>query len=371
MTDTPVPRRIAHVVSTPVGIGGAEKVLLALVAGGAARGWEQVVLNPFDVTPSDSALATELGSLYLARRTTGVTEIGRARGWLRGELQAFRPDVMHAHLFHALVLAATLPRKLYRQSVLSHQHGQYFRIRGRPVAERLDRWAGRRYNQVVACSDWVRDFLVTEYGYRRDRVRTIHNGWSGEPLVPNRSASTPTVVCVGRLRPEKGHATLLRSFESVLKDFQHAQLVLVGDGPLRAELEAQAVGSGIANSVRFEGDVDDVWPYLAAAHVVALPSLFEALGIAILEAMAAGAPVVATDVGGVPELIKHDASGLLVPPENADALGNSIKLLLASPRESARLGDAGREVAENFRMQGMVARYFSLYEELLDQPEGP
>lgn len=358
------PLRIAHVISTPRGVGGAEKILLALIRGGSERGWEQAIFNPFEHSSTRTELA-ELSSpiRYEARKTTRWVEIPSARVWLSHHLRDFAPAILHAHLFHGQLLSATL-KVPGCDRILSHHHGGYFRLEGRWWAERLDIWAGRRYDQVVACSNWVHSFLIDHYGYSENRVRTIHNGWEGQPL-PRRSSAFLRIVSVGNLRREKGHSTLLRAFLSIAGEIPNARLVLVGDGPERATLERQAQAFGLKDRVDFEGAVNDVWPYLAEADVFVLPSRSEALGIAVLEAMAAGAPVVASAVGGVPELIEDGVSGTLVPAEDEEALALSLRRLLKSPQERSRLGEAGREKAQLFRMNDMVAHYFDAYDDLL------
>ena len=357
------PRRIAHVVSTPSGLGGAEVVLLALVKGGAARGWDQIVVNPFDETPGTSALAEELGPLYRARRTTSLLEIGKARRYLIDELKAFHPEVMHAHLFHALVLASTLPRNLYLTSVLSHQHGNHLVVQGQRLRERADRWAGARYDRVVACSEWVRTFLLKRYRYPAEKVVRIRNGWEGDP-VPSRGGDGRTIVTIANFRRQKDHDSLVRAFAKVRERVPDCKLVLVGEGPLRGAIE-QLVGTlGLTGSVTFAGAVPSVWGHLEQATVFALPSLYEPLGIAVLEAMAAGVPVVASSVGGIPELVQPGRTGLLVPPGDVDALAAALIEVVTSPNREG-MGSAARAVADNFKMDQMVDDYFSLYDDLL------
>src|SRR5436190_2169671 len=158
--------------------------MLALLEGGAERGWEQAVLNPFASSPSEELSKRCAGFGYepfplSPRSPLGLPETLR---WARRRLRQLHPDVLQVYLPHALVLSAVLPRPAGTVAVLSHQHGRHFRATGRPLAAQVDRYAGRRMDHVVACSEAVRSFLVESYRYPPEHVSCIRNGWSGPPL---------------------------------------------------------------------------------------------------------------------------------------------------------------------------------------------
>ena len=358
-----MPLRIAHVISTPRGIGGAEKVLAALVARGSSEGWEQVVLNPFssDEVPDLGGVLT--GVDYRRRVGSTLTDILRLRRWLKGEITAFGPDLVHVHLFHALVAVASV-RLRGMPKVVTHHHGDFFHVHRRRSDEFLDRAMGRRYDSIVAVSDAVRRFLLSHYGYRSEKVVTIRNGWSGEPLPRKDGRDVSTVVCVGNLRVEKGHGVLLRAFARTLAD-RPARLVLVGDGPLRHQLAAEVSSLGIDAHVSFLGSRDDVWAVLSEADIFAFPSLSEPLGIAVMEAMAAGLPVIASDVGGLPEVVQHGVSGLLVQPGDERSLSDGLGRLLDDPAARAEMGEAGRMAAQDMKMATTIDRYVEHYRRLV------
>lgn len=353
--------RIAHVISTVDVVGGAERVMTALTDAGRERGFDQLVLNPFG--QQDSELARFLSVPFRAKPSdaAGIAALWR---WLRHELTEFDPHIVHVHLFHASVAVAAIPRARSRSvRVLSHHHGAALTFEGR-VKPLLDRWAGRRFDRVVAVSDSVRDHLIRSYGYSPECITTIRNGWQGNPRAradhrPNRS-----LISVGNLRREKGHSTLLRAFAEI-PDSNRYTLVLVGDGPMRGELEDLAAELGIRERVHFSGAVDDVWPVLAEADLLVLPSLYEALGTVVMEAMASGLPVVASRVGGVPELVEEGVTGLLVPPGDHSLLAAALGELLADPQRCRQMGKAAASVAQAWRTDRMVERYFSMYSGLL------
>ena len=168
------------------------------------------------------------------------------------------------------------------------------------------------------------------------------------PRAVSRGASSqrrdvgPVIVTIGRLEPEKGHRFLVQAMPRVLKHHPGARLWIAGDGSLRVELEALAYQLGLERHVLFLGFVEDVPELLSRADVFVLPSLSEALGISLLEAMAASLPVVASAVGGVPEVIEPGFNGLLVPPGDADKIALSLLTLCGEPDLARRLGENAR-----------------------------
>jgi glycosyltransferase involved in cell wall biosynthesis len=176
------------------------------------------------------------------------------------------------------------------------------------------------------------------------------------------------VGTVGRLEERKGHDQFLQGAREIFAraNGMRPQMLNVGDGPLRARLVAQAAELDIADSVRFTGAVPDVRLALAAMDVFVLPSSAEGMSNALLEAMAARRPVVATAVGGTCEVLDGDGSGTLVPPGDPQALASAVMALLADPARAARVGQTARQcVIERFSVRAMVTRLESLYEERL------
>ncbi|HEX5374754.1 MAG TPA: glycosyltransferase, partial [Solirubrobacterales bacterium] len=168
-------------------------------------------------------------------------------------------------------------------------------------------------------------------------------------------------------RAQKGHPVLIEAFATVAQRMPEARLVLLGDGP---ELPAarRLVGElGLAGRVELPGPQADVWPWLATAHVFALASHYEPLGIAVLEAMGAGLPVVATGVDGIRELVWPGVTGELVPPGDPAAMAQALIAILEDPGAATQMGTAGRAAAAENRMELCVERYFDLYERLLGE----
>jgi len=289
------------------------------------------------------------------------------RTWLAGRLADFEPDIVHVMLFQATVLTASIRRRGERR-LLTHTYGEGLAQLPHPrTRQRLDRWAGRRFDHVAAASDAVEAFLTGTQGYPPPPTVRIRPGWTGAPR--ERAAQTPrrapTIVCVAALRREKGHDTLLAAFTEVRRTIPQARLVLVGDGPYRPQVEAAVRAAHLGGSVRLAGRATDVWDHLADADVFALASPSEALGIAILEAMAAGLPVVASDVGGIPELVTPGVTGELFAVGDHRELARKLIGLLESPQRRRAMSVAARTVAGGMRMEQSVDEYFDLYDHLL------
>ncbi len=364
--------RIAYVISTR-GVAGAERFLGALVEEGVARGWEQLVLNPFAGEGGPELERLFQPVRYEPRRCESVLSLPLLRRWLRKELAEFRPDVVHVMLFHALLVVATLRRAPGQRWLLTNVYGEGIGNRGASrrmkwygrLRQDLDRLAGRRFDRVVAISGAVEQFVLSSYGYPREKVECIPLGWEGDPVSRTLDGRPPTIVCVANFRPEKGHDVLLDAFVIVRRHIPDARLVLVGHGELQDEVEARIRSLRLSGSVHITGFVPQVWPYLADADVFAIASASEAYGIAIAEAMAASLPVVASNVGGIPELVVPGVTGELFPPGDTSALAEHLVRVLTSSELRERMSTAAREAAEPLRLRNTLPRYFDVCEELI------
>lgn len=324
-------------------------------------------MNPFALDPDDPRVSAFYApAAYEGRRCAGWRAVPALRRWVLGRLDEFRPDVVHAHLYHASVLVASLRRPHQARLVLSHQHGDHFHAIG-SSREVLDRLAGRRFDLVVGCSQYVERWLIDNYRYSPDRVSYVRNGWSGQPLPRTGRASEPRIICVARFRSQKNHRMLLEAVARVREKVSDVRLQLVGDGPERPALESHVRGLGLDDAVQFVGSVADLWPLLAEARVFALASSYEPLGIAALEAMAAGLPILATDVGGLPEIVEPGVNGYLVSPNELGEMVAKLELLMRDDDLVRRMGSESRRLADQHRAEQMVEGYARLYAEMLSQ----
>lgn len=267
-------------------------------------------------------------------------------------------DLVHTHGHFAVNVLARIAGRLAGARVLSHMHVQNaFRSgRGRNAQIALDNATARLCFAIIAVSHATRDDLVRQ-GYPADRLVTIHNGVEvAEPAAPVRLAEGPTILEVARLAEVKGQRTLIAAVERL-----DATAVLVGRD-LEAGGHYEETLRRLGGRVVFAGYRDDVPALMAGCDVFCLPSRVEGLPLVILEAMAQGTPVVATSVGGTPELVVDGETGLLVPPDDADALADALAQLLADPERARRMGAAGRaRVEREFSLVASAQRVLSLY----------
>jgi glycosyltransferase involved in cell wall biosynthesis len=228
---------------------------------------------------------------------------------------------------------------------------------------RLQRFAFRMAHKVVANSGAAAGALERD-GVPADRVEIIRNGLDLS-VVPERLPGTRaprTIVTVANLRPEKRHEVLLSAMRSVHARYPDARLLIVGNGPRRRALQALAVDWGLTGCVQFVGHQDDVGAVLAAADIFALASRSEASPNALIEAMAAGLPAVATAVGGIPEIVAEGETGLLAPVDDAAAFARGLFRLMDDPALAERMGAAARRRAvERHSFDRMTRAFEQLY----------
>jgi glycosyltransferase involved in cell wall biosynthesis len=257
------------------------------------------------------------------------------------------------------------------------EHGRHYPdvVSGRRRS--LNAWAlSRLADRVNAVCGFSAGALASHDGFPRDRIEIIPNGVELGDFVPvlppdaaRRAARLPEhgplIVSIARFHPVKDQATLVRGFARALAQVPEARLILAGDGPLKSALEQLARELRVADRVHFLGVRTDVPLLLQAADVFCLTSLSEAASLTVLEAMAAGRPIVLTDVGGNPELVRNEHEGLLVPRGDAAAVGNAIVRLLSDRRLAERLAAAAASrVRQEYPLSATIGRYYELYEEL-------
>lgn len=362
--------RVTHVVEN-LDRGGLERMVIDLALLQRDAGHDCKVVCLFD--PGSLAPELEAGGIEVVacHKRTGadVRAVLRARQAL-----GRRGGVLHTHnaAAHYHAVFAAMGQRFSR--VVNTRHGMGgFNPGSR--RERLYRASMRGTHAVVAVCDAARRTLH-ESGVRpRESLLSIPNGIPIERYGPgDRSIREALLVelgldrgarvlgTVGRLHPAKDQAGLLRAFRHVRTLVPEAVLLLVGEGSLRGRLEAIARQEGVAESVRFLGDRGDVARLARGFELFVLSSLTEGWSIALMEACASGLPIVATRVGGNPEIVEHGVNGLLVPPADAGALAEAIVALLQDPGQLERMGAAARRwVQETGSLAAMANRYEQVY----------
>lgn len=327
--------------------------VLALSGGPGVRRIERTGVSVCVLDDMDDEAATEAVAAHLA---------------------AVGADVVHNHMYRAEVIGTQAAWQLAaagrrRPFVVGTVHSS--RVRSEEDRDLVRRLTPRMDHLIAVSRAIVRK--IEDEGRVGAPISLAYNGVDlaryAEPLacctlhgefpIP---VGAPIVGVVARLEPEKGHPTLLDAWPAVLAAVPNAHLLIVGEGSQRPLLEAQALSLGKA--VTFTGRRDDVPAVTAALDVAVLPSYREAQGLSILEAMALSRPVVASAVGGIPEMIEHGRTGLLVPPRDPGALAASIVRLLTDHPYADTIGRAGRDlVHERFCLELMVRAVESIYDE--------
>jgi glycosyltransferase involved in cell wall biosynthesis len=230
-------------------------------------------------------------------------------------------------------------------------------------------------DRVVAVSDAVRVDMKAR-GISGKKLRVVQNGTLGsirladpQTVVP-RELKQPAIVSVAGLNHRKGIAELITAFDGVCRRVAHAQLYLVGSGPDRKEFEAQAAQSAFASQINFEGFQDRPDAYMKGANVFVLASRRDSFPLVIPEARQCGCAIVATDVDGIPEALDGGRAGVLVPPQNPEALADAITKLLENPEEAAQLRKRAGDQLGKFRVERVATELTSVYRELLGTRRG-
>lgn len=363
---------IVHVVEN-LDRGGLERTVVDLIASQRDAGHECRVICLFKL----GLLARELLASGVRVDACGkrpgldLRALRRARALIRQSPDA----VIHTHNamahYYAVLASLGLPVKCR----INTRHGMGGRTRsGRQ--EWLYRQSLRGTDYAVAVCEAARQRFAADGMRPRRALLSVPNGIRLERFRPADDVARQSLVAelglptgsriigtVGRLQPVKDHALLLRAFAKVRVQVPEAALVIVGDGPLRAALEAQAEQAGLSDAVRFMGDRHDVPRLLTGMEVFALTSTSEGYSVALLEACASSLPIVATDVGGNREIVRHGINGRLVPSGHTAAIATALIALLRGGEQAAAMGRAGYAWAQaeaSFRT--MAERYHGLYD---------
>ena len=298
-------------------------------------------------------------------------------------LLKIRPDVVHTHTYKDSFIGTLVARSLGIPYVVRIVHGlpePFMGLRNAKMvaytaADRL--MTGWFVDRVVAVSSDIEKVLIGMYG--SNRVSCIHNGIDLEAVrvTTSREAfrrkwqipeDAVVIGTVGRLVPVKGHAILLEATRILQASIGNVALVLVGDGPLRKDLEANAKRLGLEKSVIFAGQQDQSYDFMNMMDVFVLPSLHEGIPMVVLEALALQRPVVATRVGGIPEVIEHGQTGFLAEPSDASSLARLLQRLVEDLPMAVSIGKAGRtRVEEKFTARTMAGKTAELYEQVLSK----
>lgn len=382
--NSPAAKTVLSVIDA-LNVGGAQE-LLVLLARNSPPGVRFVVCSlQDDQTMADRLRQAGAEVHVLGRERPSLLQFFRFASYLAGGLRdlarlcaSIRPDVIHCHLSDAVFLgfAASFFYKGSRVMLTKHTP-VLFPERSNLDPRNLLRKAAvlliyRNIRYIAAVSEEIRRNLLQGLGLSRDRVVTIPNGVEIPASARGKSeaarealdlAPNETVILtVGRLVPVKGQTYLIEAMARLVDRYPTLTLLIAGEGPCRNELEKRIEDLGLIGRVRLLGYRKEVLRLYDTADVVVFPSLSEGTSLAIIEAMAAGRPIVATSLGGNLDLLQHKHTALLVRPEDAESLAEAVAQCMADPALATRLGGAARRKAlAEHGIERTVAAYAALW----------
>ncbi|MDP2898509.1 MAG: glycosyltransferase [bacterium] len=382
--------KVLHIINS-LDIGGNERFLLQLLEHLPRETFSQEVCVPDrgkDATRDLEAACQRLGTPIKVLRVGGNWDVSVLPRLIRVILRGHF-DVVHTHLIYSQVYGRLAAAAARTRCIVSSEQNVYD-FKARPpfswVERRLSRWTDR----VIACSNKVREHLIEKVGVNPLRVVVVPNGVDTDVFFPIKKRTRlyrsvenvrkqlgieegDTVIgTVGHMTRQKGYDVLVAAIPRILRKHPRAKFVFVGRGLLRGRIEKQARALGVEQRSRFAGIRPDISVVLNCFDVFVLPSLWEGFGTAIIEAMACGVPVVASRVGGIPEIVEDGMNGLLVPPGRPGPLAEAVILMLDQPsmrREIARVGRTS--VTERFSVRKMAQTVGKVYLQLARRSSPP
>ncbi len=356
-------------------IGGAQQVLLRLLQGIDRQRFSPRVACFYN---GKAAIAQAIIKMDIPvhdlRMNSPIGIGGLAR--LYHLLRNTSPVILHTWMFHANLSGRIIGRMAGVPVIITSRRNMNI---GGTWRECLNRWTAKLDQKVVAVCESARQEEIRQAKISPQKVITIHNGIDSQIYLPPTSEERArirqsfdlsdkefVVGSVGRLHLQKGHHYLIEAFAQMISKVPEARLLIVGDGELRETLERQVRQDGLEGKVIFTGSRSDVPSIMKALDIFVLASLWEGEPNVVLEAMATGLPVIATSVGGAPELVIHGETGLLIPSRDPSALLEALLALKNSPELCSRMSRAARQrTIELFSVERMIQQTQNLYEELL------
>lgn len=291
---------------------------------------------------------------------------------LRKEISHLNPDIIHTHTYFSNTigrLAAIFPK---HAKIITHVHNTYMEYCRRHIY--IERILSCFSDKIICCSNAVKDFVVHTEKISPEKVIVIYNG------VPEPTRTNPeklytlkrslginetarVVVCVAKLMAQKGHRFLIQAIPDVVKKFKNIKFLIVGEGALRPSLEKEVDRLNVRPFVDFLGRRSDVPDLLQISDIFLQPSIYEGLSIATIEAMSYGLPVIASNVGGIREIVDNGRNGILIPSRDSQRLTEAIVNLLNNPSETQRFREPAKETAIRFSLTNMIRSIEQVYYE--------
>lgn len=367
-------------LTTSSNIGGVEQIILALVKD---INRDQFHIEMCTLSPK-GALHEELDKLNVKNYSLGIIK----KKWIYIPIAFYRLyrllrkenyDILNTWLFHASIMGVIVTKFVKISCIVeSRQYADFMYKYNLKLKQVLDKISSHGVGHIIACSDAAKETLINYERVDPRKITVIYNGTSinkfrlqnikQRQLIRDNLKVVDNIVLTftAHLRPEKGHQYLLEAISKIKSQYPNIILLLIGEGVLRNELQEKTRQLNIEENVRFLGYRADIPDLLSATDIYVHSSVNEGFGIAIIEAMAVGLPVVATNVGGIPEIVINGVNGILVSPENPQALADAIKDLIDNPDKRKRLAEKARQHVEvTFTNNIMAKEYIGIYSKLV------
>ncbi|VAX38257.1 hypothetical protein MNBD_UNCLBAC01-2034 [hydrothermal vent metagenome] len=354
--------RVIHLAEN-LNVGGAEYVMTMIARGldkkkyyvevwGIARGGSMV-----NILQAQGTVVKILG-IFSYSNPFNILKLAKF-------FKDFQPDIIHSHTYFSNTISRLAAKLAGVPTMVVHVHSIYSQYTARHLW--VERFLSRWTTKVISCSDAVRQFVLQKEKINPSLTTTIPNGVDVQKFSNiednsslrhelNIKSDDIVLTTIASLTPQKGHRYFLEALTEIIKINQNVKYFLIGDGPLRKELEEYVEKLGLGKYVQFLGIRHDVPLLLKISNIFILPSLREGLPLVIIEAMASGLPVIATDVGGTSEVVKEGVTGLLVPAKDVQKLIDAVVTLFNNPVDVKVMGEQGRKRAVKYFSQDIMLK---------------
>lgn len=350
-----------------------------ITAGLTARGIELLLVELGSGT-APSWLAQFPGVKYRSLDAMGSRKIFSARKKVAELVKSEKIDILHTHLFYSGLAAAFAKKQLGTTTfAMMRHHTGVVRMLGSAFHVRADKWMAERADRVMTVSEAARQYMLDVDGIRRDDIEVVYLGFDFEQMTPNAEKRAATradfgftdddlvIGYVANFASGKGHVQLIIAFDEVKRQIPNAKLIFAGRGKLK-EVEDTVGRLGLGRRITFAGWRDDAAAIYNATDIFVQPSLSEAFSQVLIEAMGCGLPVIATKVGGAAEVIENDVNGILIEPDDPQAIAREVIRLTGDEKLRSVIADRGMtSVRERFSAETMVERHLELYKKWMDE----
>lgn len=361
--------KLFHIISR-IDIGGVERQLLSLVANLDKEKYD-ICVGYFEGKGELEREFQDTGIKTKKFKFIGLWDISIWRR-LYQDMKANRYDIVHTHGFKADLYGAVFGKLAGVPVIISTVHNQEQYLKN-PIIRLLEKWIISPIDDtIIVVSEGVKRFLIKTCGIPEGKIKKVYYGINPVDIKIDKSKDIRAefdidkdgilIGCIGRLVEQKGHKYLIRAAKRVIEKIPEAKFLIVGRGKLEKDLRNLADRLNLDSGIIFTGFRENVYSIIDKLNLIVMPSLWEGFGLVLLEAMTLGKPIVATDVGGIPEVVRDKEEGILVSPQDPKALAEAIILLLEDQSLASRLGETGKlAVRERFSVARMVEEVELIY----------